>query len=850
MADVRISQLDALRDVGDDDILIVNDKSDGNKTKITRKKDLLYGISRNITDDGLNAVVNQDLIVNNDILLDGDIRTTGSITFGMLKDYTEGTSVLGFTNDAQSILTLDSVLPTSKAIRDYVGATLRSSNAVDSSMIVNHINIAYDSFYTLFQQTDSGITVLAERITYLESQLNVIDSDTIMSAMATALDEIRTRIDLTDSGVIVLSEDITALSASLSGYASGISANAGAISEMRTRIDANSDGMVILSQLIDSTGANFTFTGVDSDFVINSVTGARNELVSRIEQDSDRLTIESQRITDLFAQLELIDSDFIQTAMSSSFEDLYSRINYDSDRLSIISGKVTNLEGSLTEGIDSALVLQVFGGAIDELIVRIDRDSDSLSVLSQNVTSLSALYENLADSVSANGNAISLLRTRIEQDSDRLSILSEAFDSVRAGIDLFDSSFVTSAMAGAIDGIYTRIDNDSNGLAIISGKVTNLEASLTEGIDSDLVLQVLGGAVEELGTRIDRDSDRLTVESQKIVDLSASYENLADSVSANGNAFNELKTRIDVDSDKLSVVSSDITSLSASINDSATGLSANASAVSALTATVDTLGNASAVYALDLDVNGHIAGIRLENTGDSSEFIVNADAFRVYNGSTDSAAFSVVDGQVYLGGINVLGANIDDLTVANLEGDVNVITAFKGSAYKTWGPTSAGYKELTEIMLPANSTGMSHVGSVMMSFSGLFATDSLKCKLESRVETGSYSEIQTMSQVTGSGGQALETVTVIGSHPAETSENVYFRISVEMRGNNGTSSTSQSRSSTNVWSGVVMGTVGGISSSFGTGTPSGYNPGSDDNTAGGGGSGGGGNNDGTDIGQN
>ena len=128
-------------------------------------------------------------------------------------------------------------------------------------------------------------------------------------------------------------------------------------------------------------------------------------------------------------------------------------------------------------------------------------------------------------------------------------------------------------------------------LQIISGKVTNLEASLTEGIDSDLVLQVLGGAVEELTTRIDRDSDRLTVESQKIVDLSASYENLADSVSANGNAFNELKTRVDADSDKLSVVSSDITNLTASITDPTTGLSANASAVSALTATVDDLGN-------------------------------------------------------------------------------------------------------------------------------------------------------------------------------------------------------------------------------------------------------------------
>lgn len=764
MADVRISQLDALRDVADDDILIVNDKSDGNKTKVTRKKDLLFGLSKNITDDGPNAVVNQDLIVNNDISLDGDIKTTGSITFGMLTDHVNQTSVLGFIDDPQDIYTHDSVIPTSKAIRDYVNGTLISMNSVDSSMIVNQINIAFDSFNTLFQQTDSGVIVLGERITNIESHLNSIDSDYILNATSAAREDLRALILLNDSGILVLSERITSLQSSLTG--GGDSASSNAIEELR----------------------------------------------SRINRDSDRLTIESYKIVNLRSDLESIDSDLGVRidANAIATDELRTRINRDSDGLAIISEKVTALEGSLTEGIDSDLVLQVAGGAINELRVRIDNDSDSLVALSEDVSNLTISLEDLRDSVSANGTAISLLRTRIDQDSNSLSILSEAFDSVSAKLDLFDSAFVTSAMATAIDGIHTRINDDSDGLAIISGKVTNLEASLTEGIDSDLVLQVLGSAVEDLETRIERDSDRLTVESRKIVDLEANYENLLDSVSANSTAFSELLSRVDADSDKLSVVSSDITNLSASINDSSTGLSANASAISSLTATVDNLGNASAVYALDLDVNGHIAGIKLENTGDSSEFIVNADAFRVYNGSTDSAAFSVVDGQVYLDGINVLGANIEDLTVQNLEGDVNVITSFNGSAYKTWGPTSAGYVTLTEVVLPANSTGINHVASIMMTYSGKFASDTVKTKLESKVDGGTYSEVQTMSQVTGSGGQASETVTVIGAHPSETNQDVHFRISVEMRGNNGTDSTSQSRSSTNVWSGVLMGTVGGF----------------------------------------
>ena len=576
MADVRISQLDALRDVADDDILIVNDKSDGNKTKITRKKDLLYGISRNITDDGLNAVVNQDLIVNNDILLDGDIRTTGSITFGMLKDYTEGTSVLGFINDAQSILTLDSVLPTAKAIREYVSGTVISMNSIDSNRVTEIVNTISDSLNQLIIMNDSGILSLNERITRLGNELNLIDSDYILSASASIIDEMRTRIELNDSGVSVLAEDITALSASLSGYASGISANAGAISEMRTRIDANSDGMVILSQLIDSTGADFTFTGVDSDFVINSVTGARNELVSRIEQDSDRLSIESRRITDLFSQLELIDSDFVTSATSDAFEELSS-----------------------------------------------------------------------------------------------------------------------------------RIDRDSDGLSIFAARVTNLEASLTEGIDSDLVLQVLGGAVENLETRINRDSDRLTVESQKIVDLSASYENLADSVSANGNAFNELKTRIDVDSDKLSIVSSDITNLTASIDDPVTGLSANASAVSALTATVDDLGNASAVYALNLDVNNHIAGIRLENDGSTADFVITADTFKIVNASNTAVTPFAIDGSniALNGNVTINGT----LSATQLVGDVAEIYSFSrgsGAGGGTVGTVGLTV-ETQEIYIPPPTGGVS-----------------------------------------------------------------------------------------------------------------------------------------------
>ena len=293
MADVRISQLDALRDVGDDDILIVNDKSDGNKTKITRKKDLLHGISRNITDDGLNAVINQDLIVNNDILLDGDIRTTGSITFGMLKDYTEGVSVLGFINDAQSILTLDSVLPTAKAVREYVGNTLTSVNFVDSDRVVSAINYASDILNQLISINDNEITILNEKTIQLRSELEIIDSDYILSATAAARSQLRTEIQQEGDRISVVAQDIVTLNSTLTNQASDIVANGTAVSGLSTRIDQEGDRITVVSQ--DITTLTATVNNLDT-----SANGtAISNLETRIDQEGDRITVVSQDVTTL-----------------------------------------------------------------------------------------------------------------------------------------------------------------------------------------------------------------------------------------------------------------------------------------------------------------------------------------------------------------------------------------------------------------------------------------------------------------------------------------------------------------------------------------------------------------------
>lgn len=119
-------------------------------------------------------------------------------------------------------------------------------------------------------------------------------------------------------------------------------------------------------------------------------------------------------------------------------------------------------------------------------------------------------------------------------------------------------------------------------------------------------------------------------------------------------------------------------SLSAKISDVVTaqvaGDAANASAITTLTATVDgntadittnataiatVDGKLSASYAITLDVNGRVTGLKLLNDGTTTSFDVNADAFRVFNGSSNIPVFAVSGGSIYLNGPIVTTDSLD-----------------------------------------------------------------------------------------------------------------------------------------------------------------------------------------------
>ena len=87
-------------------------------------------------------------------------------------------------------------------------------------------------------------------------------------------------------------------------------------------------------------------------------------------------------------------------------------------------------------------------------------------------------------------------------------------------------------------------------------------------------------------------------------------------------------------------ISESINTISTRVNDNEAAIRVQAQSINGI----------NAQYTIKTDVNGKVAGIGLVNSGKSSEFAVTADTFRVSNGSTDIAPFTISGNNIVFNG--------------------------------------------------------------------------------------------------------------------------------------------------------------------------------------------------------
>ena len=212
-------------------------------------------------------------------------------------------------------------------------------------------------------QNDSGISVLAAQQQATQAQLegitlDGIDSDLLASAIANANTTLISRIDATDSSVSVFAANIDSVNASLllldSATNDRIDVNTNAISTLSASVTANSNGLSAV--VADVTQLDLDLTQLISDGitltpeqVTEAIGGALDDMTIRLDADSDKLSLEAQKITDLNTSLSALDSSTgaLITAEADARATLSSRVDYNSDEINSISADLVELDNAM-----------------------------------------------------------------------------------------------------------------------------------------------------------------------------------------------------------------------------------------------------------------------------------------------------------------------------------------------------------------------------------------------------------------------------------------------------------------------------------------------------------------------
>lgn len=412
----------------------------------------------------------------------------------------------------------------------------------------------------------------------------------------------------------------------------------------------------VITETVDSAYVNnLVDVGVDSSVV--------NNIVNNILDSDYFLTTINQEYLQQFTintDVSYLDSDI--SANASALFTLESRIDATDSGVLVLSQALiqtqADLDGLVLGGIDSDLLADAIASANTTVISRIEANSDSISILS-----------GVIDSVEAD------LILRDSDTNNRIDLNTSAISSLTSRISVNESGL--SAVVSSVDSLGLTLDQ-----------------FITDGIEitPEQVTSAIGGALDELTLRLDADSDKLVLEAAKIVDLNTQLTALdsetGELIQAEADARNVLSATVSLIDGRVTSQSSDITTLTANVNSDFTRIDDELSVI------VDDLGNVSAVYALNLDVNNHVAGIRLDNDGNTANFAVTADTFKVINASNNEVQpFTVIGNDVFLSNATVTG-NLDVTTSGgtgsmNIKGELITISDGNGTPRVKLGDLSA-----------------------------------------------------------------------------------------------------------------------------------------------------------------
>ena len=603
MSEIKISELPELTQIGDNDTLIVNDASEGRKTKKIKKKNLLSGIPQNITDDGANSVVSNDLSVGgslsvNNNISSGNIETTGEVKFGRLTDRDNDVSALGIIDNTTDFLSQDSVLATTGVIRAYIDQNLSSTGITALNQKVIDIEDAVNSGTSTSSTLTDRFNLDSDRMDAMTITVGTISSD---------LSSLTTRVGVNESGIGVLNTQVTQLNNSLTSNIDNVDSDianvAGKVSQNETDISTLQTDLgsevsarsTADTQLATDIGAETTrattaeaalaqdiadeanaraaaisllSAGTDSDVLSERVEriATDSDLQDQIDAEVSRATSEESRIE---AKIDNVISNTDPAALDSLTEIVNAYQEADSDITALIGSNTTavsdeatarsNADTSLQQQLDSERGARIAGDASTLSSAQSDattkaNTAESNAIAHADARDAALIGDNTVDGTSGNtiSDRISAAQSAetAARDSDVADLLSRLQDE-------------TTRSSNAESGLQSDIDQNA---ADISTLVSDLAAEITrastaeQGNATSIAQETLRALGVEGGLRTDVDA--LETQINNLLGTSpGTLDTLQEIVAAFEDADRDIQELITANSGRLTTAEGNISTL-------------------------------------------------------------------------------------------------------------------------------------------------------------------------------------------------------------------------------------------------------------------------------------------------
>jgi len=246
-----------------------------------------------------------------------------------------------------------------------------------------------------------------------------------------------------------------------------------------------------------------------------------------------------------------------------------------------------------------------------------------------------------------------ILSALIQASCSTQTQLISNYNSINALINTQSTTFADAngAMASLITNISATMDADRNHTAAL---IT------TETLARVTANTAMASLITNLSATVDNDRSNtaalIRTEALTRADTISALASRIDTITASGVDLGFLDSKIDAaiviertaSANPVQALASSLTSLTATVNGHTSSITTNESAI----ATVN--GHLTASYGLAVDANGHIASMNLLSNGTSSARAFTADSFKIFNGTSSIAPFTVVDGNVVMTGTTVV----------------------------------------------------------------------------------------------------------------------------------------------------------------------------------------------------